>query len=78
MGEIRPLLERVMEGGRRVGKMPGLEAVRAHRQRSLASMDHTFLRFLNPHIYKVSISGGLRAMKLDFLERYRNAMHAGS
>ncbi len=74
-GEIKSLLGKVMEGGRRVGRMPELDGIRAHRQQSLASIDHTFLRFLNPHIYKVSISGGLRAMKLDFLERYWSTMH---
>jgi nicotinate phosphoribosyltransferase len=77
VGDVSALLGKVMEGGRRVGPMPSLAAVRAHRQHSLGSIDHTFLRFLNPHIYKVSISGGLRTMKLDFLERYRSAMHAG-
>jgi nicotinate phosphoribosyltransferase len=76
-GEIRALLGKVMVDGRRVGSMPGLDDIRAHRKDSLRSIDHTFLRFLNPHIYKVSISGGLREMKLDFLERYRNTMHAG-
>jgi len=36
----------------------------------MKSFDHTFLRFLNPHIYKVSISQRLRQLKLEFLERY--------
>lgn len=70
-GTIRPLLVKVMEGGRRVVPAAGMDEIRSRRAESMRSFDHTFLRFLNPHIYKVSINDSLRALKLGFVERYR-------
>jgi len=72
-GEIRPMLGKVMEGGKRLAPAPTMQELRARRAASMRSFDHTFLRFLNPHIYKVSISGRLRDLKLEFVERYRGS-----
>lgn len=69
-GEIRPMLRPVMKNGLRVGPAESMDIIRARRVASMASFDHTYKRFLNPHIYKVSISDGVRAIKLDFIERY--------
>jgi len=72
-GTIRPMLDKVMEGGRRVVAAPTMVELRSRRVESMRSFDHTFLRFLNPHIYKVAISDSLRALKLDFVEKYRGS-----
>jgi nicotinate phosphoribosyltransferase len=72
-GTIRPMLDKVMEGGRRVAAAPTMAELRSRRMDSMRSFDHTFLRFLNPHIYKVAISENLRALKLDFVEKYRGS-----
>ena len=69
-GQIRKMLEKVMANGKRVSPAAPMDQLRAQRIESMKSFDHTFLRFLNPHIYKVSISQGLRDLKLGFLERY--------
>lgn len=72
-GEIRPMLVKVMEAGQRVVAPLTMAELRSRRIESMRSFDHTFLRFLNPHIYKVAISEKLRALKLDFVEKYRGA-----
>ncbi len=37
----------------------------------MSSFDSTFLRLLNPHGYKVSVSERLRALKLGFIEKHK-------
>jgi nicotinate phosphoribosyltransferase len=66
----RPLLSKVMEGGRPIAPPPALSAVREGLRAELGRMDGTYLRLLNPHGYKVSISTSLRELKLGFIERY--------
>ena len=70
-GEVRRLLQPVMQEGRRLNPSRPLEEIQAYKASSLACFDHTYLRFLNPHGYKVSISASLRQLKLDLLERFR-------
>jgi nicotinate phosphoribosyltransferase len=67
--EIRPLLSKVMEGGRICAELPALADIRAGLRSRLERFDPTYLRLLNPHIYKVSISSALRDLKLSFIER---------
>lgn len=70
-GEIKPMLSKVMEGGRRVIARKSMDEVRNRRLESIKAFDHTYLRFLNPHVYRVSISERLRELKFGFVERYR-------
>ncbi len=72
-GAIRPLLGKVMENGKRCVKPVSMAELRSRRIESMGAFDHTYLRFLNPHIYKVSISESLKSLKLDFVERYRGS-----
>jgi hypothetical protein len=60
-----------MKAGKRLNPPRPLEEIREYKTRSIAAFDHTYLRFLNPHGYKVSISASLRQLKLDLLERFR-------
>ena len=68
--EVRPLLSRAMAGGRVVPGLPSLADARAKLAAELGRFDSTYLRLLNPHVYKVSISEKLRELKLGFIERY--------
>ena len=70
-GEVRRLLQPVMKEGKRLNPSRPLEEIQAYKEKSIAGFDHTYLRFLNPHGYKVSISASLRQLKLDLLERFR-------
>lgn len=47
-----------------------LREIRARVRQGLDSLDPTYLRFLNPHIYKVSLTSELRKIKRDFLKIY--------
>jgi nicotinate phosphoribosyltransferase len=68
--EAKPLLAKVMEGGRVCAEMPALGDIRASLRPRLERFDSTYLRLLNPHVYKVSISSALRDLKLGFIGRF--------
>ena len=70
-GEIRPLLAKAMEGGKRLGPPPPLAEARDRCKAELGRFDPTYRRLLNPHVYKVSITDAVRDLKASFLERYR-------
>ncbi len=67
-GGIRPMLSKVMEAGVRVGPRPTLAQIRDRARTELAKFDPTYLRLLNPHGYRVSITGALRDLKLRMTE----------
>ena len=69
-GNVIPLLEKKLENGRRTGKEDSLDVIRERVKKGLDSLDHSYKRFLNPHIYKVSISGRLRSLKLELINSY--------
>jgi nicotinate phosphoribosyltransferase len=64
------LLSKVMEGGRISAPMPELGEIRSGLRKRLERFDSTYLRILNPHVYKVSISESLRELKLGFIGKY--------
>jgi nicotinate phosphoribosyltransferase len=67
--EVRPLLSKVMAGGAICAELPSLSRIREGLRARLERFDPTYLRLLNPHIYKVSISSALRDLKLSFIGR---------
>ena len=50
--------------------LPALADIRAGLRARFERFDSTFLRLLNPHVYKVSISSALRDLKLRFIGKY--------
>ncbi len=64
----------VMEGGKRIGDRIGLDKLADLCQQQLKCLPQGCLRFVNPHIYKVSISGGLQDLRLRLMEK----LQAGS
>jgi len=68
--EARPLLSKVMEGGKICAALPALADIRGGLRARLERFDSTYLRLLNPHVYKVSISSALRDLKLKFIGKY--------
>ncbi len=66
---VEPLLGEVMRSGRVVSELPALASIREGLRARLSAFDSTYLRFLNPHIYKVSLSPALRDLKLSLIER---------
>jgi nicotinate phosphoribosyltransferase len=68
--ELKPLLSRVMAGGKVCAHLPSLVDIRAGLRGRFERLDSTYLRLLNPHVYKVSISSALRELKLGFIAKY--------
>lgn len=59
----RPLLSKVMEGGKRIRDHVPLSQIKEFRHKEIASLDKTYRRLLNPHTYKVSLSDNLKKLK---------------
>jgi nicotinate phosphoribosyltransferase len=68
--EPEPLLKLRMEGGRTIGTGPSLGEIRAGLSRELDAFDDSYKRFLNPHIYKVSVTEKLHTLKLELIKNY--------
>ncbi|GMO12717.1 MAG: nicotinate phosphoribosyltransferase [Treponemataceae bacterium] len=66
-----PLLQKYLEGGKRINPpasgIEELKAARALFEHELSTFDLTYMRFLNPHIYKVSLTKSLKDLKLKFI-----------
>jgi len=69
-GGAEPLLKKRMENGALTEEQPALSAIQAHAVASLERFDATYKRLLNPHLYKVSITSKLRALKLELIEKH--------
>jgi nicotinate phosphoribosyltransferase len=69
-GGAEGLLKKRLENGALLSGLPSLENIRALVRRELESLDQSYKRILNPHIYKVSITGKLKALKLDLIKNY--------
>jgi nicotinate phosphoribosyltransferase len=71
---VEALLTRVMADGRLLSPLPSIHEIRGGLRSRLAFFDATYLRLLNPHVYKVSISTKLRELKLGFIDaRFKEA-----
>ncbi|MDR1863597.1 MAG: nicotinate phosphoribosyltransferase, partial [Treponema sp.] len=69
-GGAERLLKKRLEKGEPLSDPPALEDIRALVRRELESLDQSYKRLLNPHIYKVSITGKLRSLKLELIKNY--------
>jgi nicotinate phosphoribosyltransferase len=67
---VEPLLEPVIRGGKIVAEFPDLQALQERARANLRSLDATFRRILNPHVYKVSLSEALKDLKYRLIAEY--------
>ncbi len=67
---VEALLSPVMKDGRISATLPSLAEIHGSLRERLSSFDSTYLRLLNPHVYKVSISTRLRDLKLTFIDAH--------
>lgn len=69
--KVECMLKKVVEGGKRITpKLPEAEQLRMARetmQKQLESLDPSFKRILNPHIYKVSLTEAMKELKMKFI-----------
>ncbi|MBN1836758.1 MAG: nicotinate phosphoribosyltransferase [Spirochaetales bacterium] len=70
---IEPLLKPVMRAGRTVAESPDLKTLQARALANLQSLDHTYTRLINPHVYKVSLSERLKDLKFGLIAEYERA-----
>lgn len=70
--KVESLLKpRILQGellDKEVTNQQAIQAARATMQQQLVSLDDTYKRILNPHIYKVSVTKNLRQLKIKFIE----------
>jgi nicotinate phosphoribosyltransferase len=70
---IEPLLEDILQEGRRKSPSPAIEEIRARRRSDMERLDPGVKRLMNPHIYHVSLSEKMWKMKQKLIA----AMRAG-
>jgi nicotinate phosphoribosyltransferase len=69
-GSAEPLLKKRLGKGQSLSAEPSLADIKVLVRQGLESLDQSYKRILNPHIYKVSITGKLRSLKLDLIKNY--------
>jgi nicotinate phosphoribosyltransferase len=69
-GGAEPLLKLRFQDGELTAPLPSLDAMRDHAAKDLDSLDSSYKRLLNPHIYKVSVTGRMRELKLGLIKDY--------
>lgn len=71
--KVEPLLKkRISKGNRVTPRLPDSEQLKISRktmQAQLETFDESYKRILNPHIYKVSLTEGLKDLKKEFIEK---------
>jgi nicotinate phosphoribosyltransferase len=70
---LEPLLERVMENGRCIGRAPSMEEMRTRRRADVERLDPGVRRLINPHIYHVSLTPALWELKQQLMRRARES-----
>jgi len=68
-----PLLETVMEGGKRISSAKPLADISEYARDRLGRLPSEYKRFENPHIYRVGLSDGLKEERDKLIEIYRKA-----
>ena len=64
-----PLLAERLRDGKPTREELSLDEIQKHVRKELESLDQSYKRILNPHIYKVSITSRLRTLKLDLIKK---------
>jgi nicotinate phosphoribosyltransferase len=68
--DIESLLETVWEDNRRVVNTPTLGEIRGNRLKDIARLDPGVCRIMNPHIYHVSLTQKLWALKQELIKSF--------
>jgi len=69
-GSVEPLLKKRIDGGVLKEDKKTLTEIKSHAVSDLECFDSTYKRLLNPHIYKVSMTGNLRSLKLELIQKH--------
>jgi nicotinate phosphoribosyltransferase len=63
------LLKKRLEHGSLCSSLPALCDIKEHMAADIETFDATYKRLLNPHIYKVSVTGRLRDLKIKLIKK---------
>jgi nicotinate phosphoribosyltransferase len=69
-GSAEPLLKIRIKAGCSTTENSSLDVLRSKVRTNLESLDQSYKRILNPHIYKVSITERVRTLKLELINTY--------
>jgi nicotinate phosphoribosyltransferase len=72
VSRVEPLLTTVLDEGRLVGELPDIAQTRELRERDVAALNSGVRRLVNPHIYHVSLSDELWALKQELIRSVTN------
>ena len=67
---VEPLLFKVMDHGHRTQELPDIVESQKFMKERIQTFDSTYLRLLNPHIYKVSITDTLFNLKVSLIDAF--------
>jgi len=67
----QPLVQKVMEGGRRLQPEPSLSDIAAYGRERLGLLPAEYRRFENPHTYKVGVSSTLLQLRDKLREKWK-------
>jgi nicotinate phosphoribosyltransferase len=70
-----PLLHMVMEKGKRLMPPSGIQAIKAYAAGRLGLLPAEYQRFVNPHTYKVGLSGTLLQLREKLRKEHNTAEH---
>jgi nicotinate phosphoribosyltransferase len=71
ISEVEPLLAHVLEEGRLLYDLPGIEEMRHTRETDVERLDPGVKRLINPHMYHVSLTQRLWGLKQDLIQSAR-------
>lgn len=69
--EKQPLLVKVMENGKRLLTRRSIKEIAHYSKERLENLPAEYKRFQNPHIYKIGITGKLKAERNKLMERHK-------
>jgi nicotinate phosphoribosyltransferase len=69
-GDAERLLVKRLENGKALAREKSLKEIQEYVRLGLDSLDQSYKRILNPHVYKVSVSSRLRALKLKIIKTH--------
>lgn len=69
-GMTKSLLEPVVVSGKKTMKSRSIKEIQNYAKDEIKSLDQTYKRLLNPHVYKVSLSNNLKKLKSKLIKRY--------
>ena len=71
---IEPLLTPVMKEGKILADFPNLKTIQKRTKNNLQTLDDTYKRLINPHVYKVSLSETLKDLKFGMIAEYERSV----